>query len=119
MGASPQIKENEMDNGKKMLEDHVQHIVNTIHTGMDSIENEGESMDAYEYLSDILDINYILNSKKECIGARVLVAFGGPNIWIDTHKKQVEGYWWQDKCTIVYFEDSMGIEEAVKELYNC
>ena len=73
---------------------------------------------AYDYLSDIIDVEYVLNSSRECIGARILVAAGGPNIWINTRTNQVEGYWWGDTC-IKTFDDSLGINNAVIDLFNC
>ena len=79
-------------------------------------ENE---QSAFDYLQDALDIQYIVDSKKEYIGARILVAFGGPNIWINTQSKQVEGYWWQDKYTASYRRDELGLDEACSELFNC
>jgi len=102
------------------LKENVLHIINTIQNGMDSYENEGEPMDAYEYLSDVLDIEYCISSdKKTVLGARILVAFGGPNIWINTRTKQVEGYWWNDSCIMSYENDEMDIENAVIELWSC
>lgn len=104
----------------KDVKENVIHIINTIQNGMDSYENEGEPMDAYEYLSDVLDIEYIIASdKKTVLGARILVAFGGPNIWINTRTKQVEGYWWNDSCIMSYENDEMDIESAVIELWSC
>ena len=81
------------------------------------VENEGE-FTAFDYLQDALDIEYIVNSKKEYLGARVLVAFGGPNIWINTRSGVVEGYWWGDRATAT-FTDNLGLDEALQELYNC
>lgn len=97
----------------------VQHIVNTIENGCESYENEGEMMDGFEYLSGALDIEYIVNSKREVLGARILVAFGGPNIWINTRTQQVEGYWWGDSCVMSYNRDEIGIEDAIVELWGC
>lgn len=101
------------------IKDHVQHIVNTIENGLDSYENEGQLMDGYEYISDALDIEYIVNKDKEILGARILVAFGGPNIWINTRTKQVEGYWWGDSCIMSYDRDEMDIAGAVESIYEC
>lgn len=81
------------------------------------IESEGE-YSAFDYLKDALDIEYIVNSKKEYLGARVLVAFGGPNIWINTRTKTVEGYWWSDSAT-ASFKDNLGLDEALEELFSC
>lgn len=106
------------------LKNHVKSIAdNLTNPPMDEwndgrdIENEGE-FSAFDYLQDALDIEYIVNSKKEYIGARVLVAFGGPNIWINTRTKTVEGHWWSDSAT-ASFQDNIGLDEALEELFSC
>jgi hypothetical protein len=104
------------------IKDQVKHIVHTIEHGFEGFmeDNEyDEIRDVYEYLQDVLDIEYIVNSKGEYLGARVLVAFGGPNIWINTRTKQVEGYWWGDSCLMSYSNDEMGLDEALSELWSC
>ena len=73
----------------------------------------------FEYISDLLDINYTVDRSGNYKGARLLVAFGGPNIWIDTYNKTVEGYWWSDSYTASYYEDAMSLDDACEELYNC
>ena len=86
------------------IQNHVQEIVNRIEQGFsdDDLNYDDELMSAFDYLQDALDIEYIVNGKREVLGARILVAFGGPNIWINTRTKQVEGYWWGDKCIMSY-----------------
>jgi len=104
------------------VREHVQHIVQTIENGLDSVEREDEGqypMDGLEYLSDALAIEYIVNGNREVLGARILVAFGGPNIWINTRSQTVEGYWWQDKFIESYSRDEIGLDEAVETLWNC
>ena len=101
------------------LNNQVQHIANTLTNGFgDELNYDGEEMTAFDYLQDALDIEYIVNSKKEYLGARVLVAFGGPNIWVNTRTKTIEGYWWADKAT-ASFDDGIGLDDALEELYNC
>ena len=73
-------------------------------------------MDGFDYISDALDFEFILSSDKTLIGARILVAFGGPNIWIDTTKQTVEGHWWDDSFTESYNRDEMDIEGACRVL---
>jgi len=102
------------------IKEHVKHIVHTIENGFDGYmeENEyGDTGGVYDYLQDVLDIEYIVNSKGEYLGARVLVAFGGPNIWVNTRTKQVEGYWWGDSCLMSYSNDEMGLDAALSELW--
>tara|TARA_R110002020_G_scaffold170207_2_gene359580 strand:+ start:12810 stop:13178 length:369 start_codon:yes stop_codon:yes gene_type:complete len=77
-----------------------------------------EPMSGFDYLTDALDIEYIVNGKAEYLGARVLVCFGGPNVWINTRSGMVEGYWWQDSCTLP-FTDGIGLDDALSELWEC
>ena len=104
----------------KEIQDHVQQIIKNLENGFpDELGQDDQPFSAFDYLQDVLDIEYIVNSKKEYLGARVLVAFGGPNIWINTRTKQVEGYWWGDSCIMSYDSDAMDLDSALSELYNC
>ena len=103
------------------LQNHVASIAKTLTEGFEGFmeENEyGEVQTAYDYLQDVLDIQYIVNGKGEYLGARVLVAFGGPNIWVDTQRGIVEGFWWGDYAT-ASFEDGMDLDDALSELWAC
>jgi hypothetical protein len=108
---------------KDSLLDHVQSIADNLTSPPDEwnegrdIESEGE-FSAFDYLQDALDIEYIVNSNKEYLGARVLVAFGGPNIWIDTRRGMVDGYWWSEKSS-ASFTDNLGLDDALSELWSC
>jgi hypothetical protein len=81
--------------------------------------HQGVLVSAYDYLQDALDIEYVIGSNKQYLGARVLVAFGGPNIWINTRTKQVEGYWWGESAIVSYNTDEMDLDSALEDLYNC
>ncbi len=94
------------------------HIADQIESGEYESSNEDEPQGAFDYLSDALDIEYTVDSKGEYLGARVLVAFGGPNIWINTRHKTVEGYWWSDRAEANYFEDKLGLDDALEELWS-
>jgi len=102
------------------VKDHVLHIIKSLENGFpDELGQDDQPFSAFDYLQDALDIEYIVNSKREYLGARVLVAFGGPNIWINTRTKQVEGYWWRDSCVMSYENDAMDLDSALSELYSC
>jgi hypothetical protein len=77
-----------------------------------------DTMTGYDYISDALDIQYIVDGEKNYLAARILVAFGGPNIWINTQTNVVEGYWWGD-CAHAHFEDTMGVDDATMEIWGC
>ena len=103
------------------LRNHVQHIADTLTNPSESYEDEHGDIkgDAFDYLSDALDFEWILASdKKTLLGARILVAFGGPNIWINTRTKTVEGHWWGESATVSY-EDNIGLEDALETIFHC
>jgi len=102
------------------LQHHVNEIARRLSEGFDSADltDDGEEMTAFDYLEGALDIEYIVNSKGEYLGARVLVAFGGPNIWVNTRTGIVEGAWWADRAE-ASFTDNIGLDDALAELWAC
>ena len=85
-------------------------------------ECEAENPDilsGFDYISDVLDVNWILDANREFVGARLLVTFGGPNIWIDTTKQTVEGRSWGDSFTASYNHDEMDVQGACFEWFSC
>ena len=114
-------------NEKADLQNHVDGIAQELTRGitraewdMDRDEHGFEPNDqisGFDYLSDMLDIEYTISSDGLFLGARILVAFGGPNIWIDTRHERVEGYWWGD-TVFADFTDKMDLHGACRELYE-
>ena len=102
------------------LKKHVQFIADKMSNGFgdDDLNYDGEEMSAFDYLEEALDIEYIVNSKGDYLGARVLVAFGGPNIWVNTRTGIVEGVWWANRAD-ASFTDNIGLDDALSELWAC
>ena len=98
------------DTTQDQLKNNCEHIANEISEG---------KINAYDYFDEgsILDIEWIIHNDKSYKGARVLVAFGGPNIWINTRTNEVEGYWWTDRYKAPFI-DEMGIDDYLQELYE-
>ncbi len=80
--------------------------------------HNSDTMSDFAYLADVLEVNWVLDRNREFLGARLLVAFGGPHIWIDTSKQTVEGHWRGDSYTARYRRDEMDIEDACSEWFN-
>ena len=73
-----------------------------------------------DYFDDFYDIDYVIGSDKRYKACRVLVAFGGPNIYIDTWDRQVQLYWWSDTATAdIPVNICDEIDEFFKMLYEC
>ena len=100
------------------LQKHVDSIAhNLTNNVIEPIEDDVEPS-AFDWLQGALDIEYIVDGKGEYRGARVLVAFGGPNIWVDTKRGIVDGHWWSDAAS-ARFVDNIGLDEALREFWDC
>lgn len=111
-----------LDDSQKQLKSQVDNIIKQIQSGEYDFDKDCSDYDeacAGDYVKDVLDINYIINSDKSYKGAILLVAFGGPNIYIDTNQKQVQGYWGGDSYIQEYFEDKLGLDDYMQEIYGC
>ena len=74
--------------------------------------------DASKWMEGVYDIRYLVDREKRYLGAMLMVAGGGPTIWVNTWSKEVEGYWAGDKCTH-HFQDNIGLDDYNEEMYNC
>ena len=102
------------------LKDNVQFWIDLISKGKHDFElEEGEDLLGYLEHNQIMDIKYVLDSNYDYVGCQLLVAFGGPNIWIDTQDQQVKGYWWGDNIIWNYYTDSVGLDDYFREIYEC
>ena len=73
--------------------------------------------DASKWMEDVYDIRYLVGGDKKYMGAQLMVAGGGPNIWVNTHRSHVEGSWWGDKCEY-YYIDNIGLDDYCQEMYG-
>ena len=119
---------NELTNNE--LQDQVNHIAQQLQEGITFEESgignyedrglgRGDIISGIDWLEDALDIEWTISSTGDFLGARVLVAFGGPNIWVDTRRCTVEGHWWGDHAVASFNDDPMGIHEACAEWFAC
>lgn len=71
------------------------------------------------YFSDALDIEYTIGASGDFRGARIAVALGGPNIYVDTRRGYVEGFWGADHWeSWIPSEVCEEINDIFGELYN-
>ena len=79
-----------------------------------------EQMSLYDYFNDVFDIVHYIGSEKEIRGVRLMVACGGPNIYIDTFRKTIELYWWTEYATVDLHSDLCDeITELFAQVYAC
>ena len=73
---------------------------------------------AWDYIEDVLDIQYVVSGECEYLGAQITVGWGGPNIYIHTRSCTVKGYWGSDQAQWGYL-DNIGLDDVCEELYQC
>ena len=85
----------------------------------EEISDENNTMKQLEaFMDGVYDIRYIVDREKRYFSAELLVAGGGPTVWVNLNTKEVEGYWGGDKVTEPFI-DNLGLDDYLEEMYNC
>lgn len=108
-----------MSNKNPSTQDELRQMVARIADEItnEALDEEGKTQSANDYLQDVLDIEYIIGADMRYLGARILVTFGGPNIWINTRTNTVEGYWWTEEA-FAGFTDNLGLDDVLEEQWD-
>lgn len=62
-------------------------------------EDDLQALSLYDYLrGDYYDVEYRVGSDGEYRSVEVMVAGGGPNIYVDTKDNAVKLYWWNERA---------------------
>jgi ribosomal protein L37AE/L43A len=82
--------------------------------------DEYDQQSIYDYLEGCLDIEYRCGSRREYRSVQIMVAWGGPNIYIDTASALVELYWGGEKADYPLSREAVeALDEHMEELFNC
>ena len=93
---------------EEQLKRMVKDIAMSINSGEGSADN---------FMEDTYDIRYLVAQDKSFLGAEILVAGGGPTIWVDTFREQVTGWWGTDRVQW-YYQDNLGLNDYMEEMYG-
>ena len=72
---------------------------------------------ASDWMDGVYDIRYHVDREKRYLAAELLVAGGGPNIWVDLWDNEVKGYWGSTRVTEPFI-DNLGLSEYCEEMYG-
>ena len=84
----------------------------------DEETGEKRTETAHDWMEGTYDIRYLVDREKRYLGAEILVAGGGPTIWVDTWDQEVKGYWGSDRVTCP-FADNLDLNDYLEEMYGC
>lgn len=57
-----------------------------------------ETLSIYDYLQDVFGVEYRIDERGELNSVEIMIACGGPNIYINTERRAVCLYWWGDSA---------------------
>ena len=82
-------------------------------------EETGEKREetAHDWMEGMYDIRYLVDREKRYMGAEILVAGGGPTIWVNLWDQEVQGYWGGDRVNVP-FSDNLGLDDYCEEMYG-
>lgn len=106
---------------KNKYEEICKKIANYINTGVYDFDpncSDYEEMCVEHYLSAMIDYRFTTNSKKQYIGAIMLVAVEGVSVTINTLDKSISGYAGSDKVKLYYTKDNLGICNHMAKLFQ-
>ena len=83
----------------------------------DGITYPGEQDSASDWMEGTYDIRYYVDRDHGYLGAEILVAGGGPTVWVNTYTGYVEGYWGGDKV-FEPFIDELDLDGYCQEMYG-
>jgi len=82
------------------------------------ITDENNTMKQLEsFIDGVYDIEWITHQDHSYKAARLLVAGGGPNIWVNLQTNTVDGYWGADKRSYG-FVDNIGLDDYLQEMHD-
>jgi hypothetical protein len=112
---------------KKKSETCEQQLVRMCKNIADSISEPQEITDeetgekrtetAHDWMEGVYDIRYIVDREKRYYSAELLVAGGGPTIWVSLNEMEVQGYWGADRVRVP-FADNLGLDDYCEEMYG-
>ena len=70
-----------------------------------------------EWMEGVYDIRYIVDREKRYFSAELLVAGGGPTIWVSLNEMEVQGYWGSDRVKEPFI-DNLGLDDYCEEMYG-
>ena len=92
-------------------------IAEDITAGKEIKTKEGDDVTASQWMEGVYDIRYIVDREKRYYSAELMVAGGGPTIWVSLNEMEVQGYWGGDKVTEPFI-DNLGLDDYCQEMYG-
>ena len=108
-------KESEVKKKPETCNEQLERMVKNI---AEDITDENNTMKQLEsFMDGVYNIEWITHQDHSYKAARLLVAGGGPNIWVNLQTNTVDGYWGSDKRSYG-FVDNIGLDDYLQEMHD-
>ena len=104
------------ETSEEQLRRMCKNIADGITNPVDNSEH-GKDASVASWMDGVYDIEWITHRDKSYKAARLMVAGGGPTIWVNLQTNTVDGYWWTDKCSHGFI-DNLGLDDYCEEMYG-
>ena len=85
-----------VNEGRAFFFDDDPYTIRYLLEGLYRLPEDSEQAGFGDYFSETYNEHFIVNRDGELQGVRVMVACGGPNVWVDTYSQEVVSYWGSD-----------------------
>ena len=97
-------------------EEQLRRMCKSIADEISNDSHDGEIGGASRFMDGVYDIEWTTHRDHSYRAARLLVAGGGPTIWVNTMTDNVEGYWGTDRVKHG-FSDQIGLDDYLLEMH--
>ena len=115
------VRKKKPETCEEQLRRMCKNIADDISNPKISKDDGGEAIElqtAHEWMQGVYDIRYIVDREKRYYSAELMVAGGGPTIWVNLNTKEVEGYWGSDRVNEPFI-DNLDLDGYLEEMYGC
>ena len=98
---------------RRMVDAYAEDVINGKMKFYQADEDENDE-DVYEAYS----IKYVVDQDGRLVDVIIMLAGGGPNIWLDTHAQEIQGFWGGIKYTKGIYNHEY-IIDYFDEMYSC
>ena len=98
----------------RMCRNIADSITNPVMVTDEETKSVQEDLDIF--MEHVYDIEWITHNDHTYKAARLMVAGGGPSVWVNLLGNTVDGYWWGDHCKVP-FSDNLGLDDYLEELH--
>ena len=94
------------------------NIAEEITAGKEIKTKEGDDFTVDLWMEGVYSKEWITHEDHSYKAARLMVAGGGPVVWVNTQDGTVDGYWGTDKVHW-HYTDNIGLDDYLSELHGC